>query len=883
MKIARRQLGLFILLFAVSSLLVHSPPGAFAANGDITNVRSMTGPTYPFEHDLSQGKHNSLVQVDSDTYALAYSGVDDDGFISTFTISSDGATITEVDSLEHDTDTNSHPIQKNGANSLVKVDSDTFALAYTGADEDGFISTFTIDSDGNITAVRTQSEGNNLQHDTSKGWNNSLVKVDSDTVALAYTDVWGDGIIKTFTISSDGTTITQVESLEHDTSSNADNSLVHVDSDIFALAYNGAGQDGFISTFSIDSDGDITAIKTQSEGNNFEYDDRYGYHNSLVKVDSDTVLLAYMYSWEGMPYGKFSSFTIDSDGNITEVINSSTFEIRSIKYISVLQVDSDTYAVAWTNYQGFGKLTTMTINPDGTYPSQSRPLLIFDNYNSFNSLVKVDSDTIALASAGAGDDGLISTFGIGGDTTAPTVTITSSTGSSGDTVSDTTLSFTATFSEFTSNFVVGDITVTGTANGSSPAASNFAGSGTTYTFDVVKGSSDGTVSVSVAADKATDAAGNDNTVSNTYALTIDTTVTSSGASTQGTSCFASPRCAIISVPDGFSINEKSYTLFKNTHTLPTYEAIVGQPVTITLKIPVTSELLQIMSTTIYVEIFNSFEDYEDAARIKYSLTDETIQYTNQSIFEVVGAKNESKLIKLSKDYPENVPESQIPAINFVEITFTMIFAKPMDTSHVVIETEGNYNMHEIIYLKDALVVKENSLNALTLDEISKIQPELVYDPLPFVDPLKEPSHYIKRYLSEPEYKEWFDTNYPSYTIYEGIGISKYEFDEIVKQLTSPEPLLNNYQGSVIPEWVKNNAAWWSEGVIYDNDFVSGIEFLIKEGIIMVSVTESGEKSDAVIPEWVKNNAAWWSEDIISEKEFLSGIEYLVNNGIIQVN
>ena len=543
MKIARRQLGLFILLFAVSSLLVHSPPGAFAANGDITNVRSMTGPTYPFEHDLSQGKHNSLVQVDSDTYALAYSGVDDDGFISTFTISSDGATITEVDSLEHDTDTNSHPIQKNGANSLVKVDSDTFALAYTGADEDGFISTFTIDSDGNITAVRTQSEGNNFEYDTSKGWNNSLVKVDSDTVALAYTDVWGDGIIKTFTISSDGTTITQVESLEHDTSSNADNSLVHVDSDIFALAYNGAGQDGFISTFSIDSDGDITAIKTQSEGNNFEYDDRYGYHNSLVKVDSDTVLLAYMYSWEGMPYGKFSSFTIDSDGNITEVINSSTFEIRSIKYISVLQVDSDTYAVAWTNYQGFGKLTTMTINPDGTYPSQSRPLLIFDNYNSFNSLVKVDSDTIALASAGAGDDGLISTFGIGGDTTAPTVTITSSTGSSGDTVSDTTLSYTATFSESTSNFVVGDITVTGTANGSSPAASNFAGSGTTYTFDVVKGSSDGTVSVSVAAGKATDVTGNDNTVSNTYTFTIDSTsptvaitssTGSSGSSTSST-------------------------------------------------------------------------------------------------------------------------------------------------------------------------------------------------------------------------------------------------------------------------------------------------------------------------------------------------------------
>jgi len=99
------------------------------------------------------------------------------------------------------------------------------------------------------------------------------------------------------------------------------------------------------------------------------------------------------------------------------------------------------------------------------------------------------------------------------ETTKPTVTITSTSGDSGSTVSSDTLSYTATFSESTSNFVVGDITVTGTANGGSPEASNFAGSGTTYTFDVVQGSSDGTVSVSVAAGVATDAAGNDNTAS----------------------------------------------------------------------------------------------------------------------------------------------------------------------------------------------------------------------------------------------------------------------------------------------------------------------------------------------------------------------------------
>ena len=40
------------------------------------------------EHDTVLGNYNSLVQVDCDTYALAYAGDGADGFISTFTISS---------------------------------------------------------------------------------------------------------------------------------------------------------------------------------------------------------------------------------------------------------------------------------------------------------------------------------------------------------------------------------------------------------------------------------------------------------------------------------------------------------------------------------------------------------------------------------------------------------------------------------------------------------------------------------------------------------------------------------------------------------------------------------------------------------------------------
>ncbi len=37
----------------------------------------------------------------------------------------------------------------------------------------------------------------------------------------------------------------------------------------------------------------------------------------------------------------------------------------------------------------------------------------------------------------------------------------------------------------------------------------------------------------------------------------------------------------------------------------------------------------------------------------------------------------------------------------------------------------------------------------------------------------------------------------------------------------------------VPDWIKNNAGWWANGAIDDNTFVSGIQYLIKNGIIVV--------------------------------------------------
>ena len=39
----------------------------------------------------------------------------------------------------------------------------------------------------------------------------------------------------------------------------------------------------------------------------------------------------------------------------------------------------------------------------------------------------------------------------------------------------------------------------------------------------------------------------------------------------------------------------------------------------------------------------------------------------------------------------------------------------------------------------------------------------------FVDPNKDPNDYLKRYINESKYKDWFNRNYPNYTIYEAVG------------------------------------------------------------------------------------------------------------------
>ena len=56
----------------------------------------------------------------------------------------------------------------------------------------------------------------------------------------------------------------------------------------------------------------------------------------------------------------------------------------------------------------------------------------------------------------------------------------------------------------------------------------------------------------------------------------------------------------------------------------------------------------------------------------------------------------------------------------------------------------------------------------------------------FVDPNKDPRSYLRRYITEQTYKDWFNRNYPDYTIYEAVGLEESDYQEMKKKFSTEQ-------------------------------------------------------------------------------------------------
>lgn len=97
------------------------------------------------------------------------------------------------------------------------------------------------------------------------------------------------------------------------------------------------------------------------------------------------------------------------------------------------------------------------------------------------------------------------------------------------------------------------------------------------------------------------------------------------------------------------------------------------------------------------------------------------------------------------------------------------------------------------------------------------------------------------------------------------------------------------QDAQIPNWIKNVAGWWAGDIISETEFLTGIEYLINNNIILLNFVpcnytiQSQYGDTKSVPDWIKNNAIWWSDNLIDDITFINGLQYLIEHKIIKID
>jgi len=97
------------------------------------------------------------------------------------------------------------------------------------------------------------------------------------------------------------------------------------------------------------------------------------------------------------------------------------------------------------------------------------------------------------------------------------------------------------------------------------------------------------------------------------------------------------------------------------------------------------------------------------------------------------------------------------------------------------------------------------------------------------------------------------------------------------------------QDAQIPNWIKNTAGWWASGIISETEFLTGIEYLVNNNIILINFVPCNDEIQSQygdtksVPSWIKNNANWWSENLIDDTDFINGLQYLIEHKIIKID
>ncbi|UCF49072.1 MAG: type IV pilin [Thermoplasmatales archaeon] len=355
--------------------------------GDITDSlidTSWFGPNY--------GRDSDIIQISATIYAISFRGDGDDGYIATFTITTNGIIKNIIDYFEFDTVNCYNP-------DIIHITNNVYAIAYEGPDFDGLLKTVLINSDGQINDAVIDT----LEFDTVNGLDPNILHINGNIYVIAYSGLNDDGFVKSIEILDTGMITDSFidNTIFFDVESGVsihEPILIHVGNNNYAIVVRNPDDDGEVRTITILDDGTFTS-PSYSDG---EYTDKFlfdgydGWAPDVIHINGNI----YAVSYRGRD-GRGALVTIDVDINgiiQNDIVDKFYFEANTCYDPKILHLTGNYYLIAYRGVEDDGFLIVTEIAADGQITDSVIKNYEFDTINCFKPIMQhYNGDTFIIA------------------------------------------------------------------------------------------------------------------------------------------------------------------------------------------------------------------------------------------------------------------------------------------------------------------------------------------------------------------------------------------------------------------------------------------------------------------------------------------------------
>lgn len=353
------------------------------SSGDISSVSPII---HDSRYSLFDFIESDIIHIYGEVYAVACRGLYSDGYLRTIQISNSGnINNIAIDRLEFDRLNGREP-------KITHISGNIYAITYRGNDDDGFIKTIQIFNDGQIT----DSIIDTFEFDTNAGYESDIIHINGNIYAIAYRGLNNHGIIKTVEITTGGLiTDAFIDLLEFENSYGFEPDIIHINGNIYAIVYRGPSDDGFVKTVEIMGTGEIQ----NSIIDYYEYNIQNGFEPEIINISNNVYAIVYSYQSLG---GYLTTIEILDTGMITKgVLDSTRWDNRQPSGDDdcydpqIIHIGEWVYAIVYRGeYDGYIK--TLRIGISGDISDVNDDYLMFDGEGFEPQIIHIYGDIFAI-------------------------------------------------------------------------------------------------------------------------------------------------------------------------------------------------------------------------------------------------------------------------------------------------------------------------------------------------------------------------------------------------------------------------------------------------------------------------------------------------------